>query len=86
MKSSTITDPAPNMKTQVLVTGLPLKVVEGFAMYAADIHQTNYKVKVGKGQQIQIFFEREIPFNAVFGIKHALRMMGAESALQSAFH
>ena len=85
MKPSTITDPAPNMKTQVLVTGLPAKVVEGFAMYVADIHQTKYMVKVGHKQQIQIFFEREIPFNAVFGIKHALRMMGAESALQSCF-
>ena len=86
MRPSTIIDPAPNMKTQVLVTGLPAKVVEGFAMYVADIHQTKYKVKVGHRQQIQIFFERELPFNAVFGIKHALRMMGADSALQTAFH
>lgn len=86
MRASTITDPAPSMKTQVLVTGLPAKVVEGFAMYVADIHQTNYKVKVGQRQQVQIFFEQEIPFNAVFGIKHALRMMGADSALQTAFH
>lgn len=86
MKATTITDPAPNMQTQVLVTGLPAKVVEGFAMYVADIHQTNYKVKVGQRQQVQIFFEREIPFNAVFGIKHALHNMGAKSALQTSFH
>ena len=76
MRASTITDPAPSMKTQVLVTGLPAKVVEGFAMYVADIHQTNYKVKVGQ----------RIPFNAVFGIKHALHNMGAKSALQTSFH